>query len=177
MSDMELKTIKTDDLILPADIFMKRWFALTAGDEKDFNTMTIAWGSIGTMWHLPFIQVVVRHSRHTFTFMEKYNSFSICSFPKENKPDLNILGTKSGRDCNKISETKLTVMKSEIIDTPCFQEADLIIECKKMYSQDMDPEQFLSDKIMKHYPDKDFHRIYFGEIIHVRGSEKFSKSK
>ncbi len=173
---MELKEIVPGDLILPAtSIWLERWFALTSGTEKSFNSMTIAWGSIGVMWGEPFIQVVVRPGRHTFKFMEEFDSFTVCSFPAENKSDLSILGSKSGRDCDKIAETKLTIMKSKVVSAPCFKEADLIIECKKIYWQDMNHENFLSDKIMKNYPQYDFHRIYFGKIQYVRGIDEFRK--
>ncbi len=154
---MQLKEIKPSNLKAPADIFLKRWFALTAGDETNYNAMTIGWGSIGGMWSMPFVQVAVRPSRHTYQYMEKYNTFTISSFPEENKADLKILGTKSGRDGDKIAKTKLTTIKSEIIEAPGFKEADLIIECKKIYWQDMNPDNFLSDKIMKNYPCIDIH--------------------
>jgi flavin reductase (DIM6/NTAB) family NADH-FMN oxidoreductase RutF len=66
-------------------------------------------------------------------------------------------------------------MKSEVVAAPCFQEADLVIECRKMYWQDLDPEHFLSGKIMPNYPERDFHRAYFGEILRVRGSREFHR--
>jgi flavin reductase (DIM6/NTAB) family NADH-FMN oxidoreductase RutF len=174
---MELNLIDPVNLYLPsADIWLNRWFVLTAGNEKQFNCMTIAWGSIGAMWNMPFIQVVVRPSRYTREFMEKYDTFTVCSFPEKYKKDLNILGTKSGRDCDKIAGTKLTVLKSGIVNAPSFKEADLVFECRKIYFQDMNPDNFLSDKIIKNYPKKDFHRIYFGEILQIKGTKEFSKA-
>ncbi len=171
---MDLKTIDPGDLALPSvNIWLKRWFLLTAGVEDDYNSMTIGWGSVGAMWGKPFVQIVVRPGRHTFGYLEKYDSFTVCSFPHDYKSDLAVLGSKSGRDCDKIAETKLNVMKSEIVSAPCFKEADLIIECKKTYWQDMNPENFLSDEIMKNYPDSDFHRIYFGEILSLRCTDEF----
>ena len=172
---MSTNIIDFKNLSLPSiNIWKERWFVLTAGNISKFNSMTIAWGSIGLMWNMPFIQVVVRPGRYTREFMEKNNTFTVCSFPDKYKKDLSILGSKSGRDCDKISETNLTAVKSEIVDAPCFREADLIFECRKIYFQDMDPENFLSDKIIRNYPDKDFHRIYFGEILQIRGTKEFS---
>ena len=59
----------------PFTVWENEWFLLTAGDykENDFNTMTVAWGSIGSMWSKAFAQVVIRPSRHTLEFMEKYD--------------------------------------------------------------------------------------------------------
>ena len=64
------------------DLFSSQWLLLTAGDFKSgrFNTMTVAWGSVGTMWHKPFVQVVVRPQRHTRKFMDEFESFTVCAF-------------------------------------------------------------------------------------------------
>jgi len=171
-----IATIKPQDLVLqPVDIWFKRWFVLTAGNMETCNSMTIAWGSVGGIWEMPFVQVVVRPTRYTFGFMNDFASFTVCSFPKEYRKDLALLGSKSGRDGDKIAQTKLTVMRSKTVEAPCFKEADLVIECRKIYWQDLNPENFLAAEIMKNYPKKDFHRMYFGEILHIRGSDYFRK--
>ncbi len=156
----------------PINLWAKKWLALTSGDINDYNAMTVAWGSIGTMWNKPFAQVVVRPCRYTYGFMEKYSTFTLCSFPEKYKDALKLIGTKSGRDGDKIKETGLTIMESNVVESPCFKEADLIIECKKMYYQDMDSKAFLDEKIHDQYPMKDYHRIYFGEIVRICVSEE-----
>jgi len=151
------------------NLWEKNWMLLTSGDfeKKDFNTMTVAWGSFGIMWNKPFVQVVVRPTRHTYSFMEKYSTFTLTSFPEIFRKDLQLLGTKSGRDGNKIAETNLTPTNSHIIKAPTFLEAELSIECKKTYYDDLKCENFLNANIEKLYPKKDYHRIYFGEIVGI----------
>ena len=154
------------------DIFTawdKKWFLLTSGDfsQNDFNTMTVAWGSFGIMWNKPFVQVVVRPTRFTLNFMEKYDSFTLTAFAPEYKKALKLLGTKSGRDGDKISESGLTPIASQKIAAPAFEEATLILECQKIYWQDFDPANFIDPGIDKNYPKKDYHRIYFGEIVTI----------
>jgi flavin reductase (DIM6/NTAB) family NADH-FMN oxidoreductase RutF len=162
-----------DFLVKPHDIWNNKWFLLTAGDfeKTDYNTMTVAWGSFGTMWHKPFAQVVVRPTRYTFEFMEKYDSFTLTAFPKEYKKALSFLGSRSGRDMDKIAESGLTPCKSSIVAAPSFEEAELVVECKKMYWQDFTPENFDDPSLDKNYPKKDYHRSYFGEIVTVLKSE------
>ena len=148
------------------ELWKNKWFLLTSGDFKSsFNTMTVAWGSFGIMWNKPFVQVVVRPTRYTYEFMEEYDDFTLCSFPEKYKSDLKMLGTKSGRDTNKIEISRLTPVESKKINSPSFSEADLILECKKIYFQDMNPKNFLDPSIENNYPRKDYHRIYFGEIL------------
>lgn len=151
------------------------WFLLTSGNIKAgrYNTMTVAWGSFGVMWQKPFAMVVVRPGRLTYSFMEKYNSFTLSAFGEEHRKTLNFCGMKSGRDIDKIKETGITPIPSSKIDAPGFDEAELIIECSKMYYDDFKPGNFLDASIGGNYPDKDYHRVYFGEIVSISGVEKY----
>lgn len=168
-----MKVIKVGDLMVqPVDIWLKKWFLLTAGNREHFNTMAVAWGSIGGMWNLPFVQVVVRPTRYTYGFINQYDTFTLCSFPGQYREAVNFLGTHSGRDRNKIEESGLTVIPSTRVEAPAFKEADLIMECKKLYWQDLDPGHFLDHKIGGNYKKKDYHRIFFGRILRVLRSEE-----
>ena len=156
-------------------IWYSQWLLLTSGDFKsgDYNAMTVAWGSFGCMWNKPFAQVVVRHSRYTFEFMEKYDEFTLTVFPRDYRKALNLLGSRSGRDGDKISESGLTPIASRVVQAPGFEEAELIFECKKIYWDDMEPANFIDPTIDKNYPDKDYHRIYFGEIVFIQGIDQY----
>lgn len=138
------------------NLWDKKWLLLTSGnfEKKDYNTMTVAWGSFGVMWNKPFAQVVVRPTRHTFNFTEKYDSFTLTAFPENFKDALKLLGTKSGRDCDKISDAGLTPISSEFVSSPSFKEAELHIECRKMYQHIFEPPDFLDATIEKNYPKK-----------------------
>ena len=155
------------------DLWLNKWFLITSGnfEKKEFNTMTVAWGSLGIMWNRPFVQAVVRPTRYTYEFTEKYDSFTMCSFPEKYRNALKLLGTKSGRDTDKIAESGLTPIKSEAVQSPSFDEADLILECRKIYFDDIKPENFIDHSIDKNYPLKDYHRIYFGEILKIFATE------
>ena len=159
----------------PHDLFENQWLILTCGDlsKTDYNGMTIAWGSLGTMWHRPFVQVVVRPTRYTFEFMNKHDQFTVCAFPESQKKALNIMGTKSGRDCDKIAEAGLTPVPSINVDSPSYEEAELVFECRKIYFDDLTPQGFIDPTIDKNYPKKDYHGIYFGEVLTIRGCEKY----
>ncbi|MBU1100485.1 MAG: flavin reductase [Bacteroidetes bacterium] len=149
----------------------KKWFLLTSGDfeKNEFNTMTVAWGSFGIMWNKPFAQIVVRPTRHTYNFTEKYDTFTLTAFPEDYKTALKILGSKSGRDGDKIAEAGLTPVASQLIAAPSFKEAELHMECKKIYHHKFEPSDFLDGSIDKNYPGKDYHKVYFGEIVNIMG--------
>lgn len=154
-------------------IWLEKWLVLTSGTFEDFNAMTVGWGAIGGMWGKPFVQVVVRPTRHTHQYMEQYPTFTLCVFPDRYRKALTILGTKSGRDSDKVTEAGLTVVKSKMVEAPAYQEAELILECRKLYWQDMAPEHFLDAAIEENYPQKDYHRIYYGEIMRAAGETAY----
>ena len=158
-----------DFMVKPHNLWNNQWMLLTAGDfpAGDYNTMTVAWGSFGTMWNKPFAQVVVRPTRYTFEFMEKYDTFTLTAFPQKYKKVLSYLGSHSGKKFDKIKKSGLTVCASSIVKAPCFEEAELVIECQKIYSHDFGPNNFIDPAINDHYKRNDYHKSYFGEILAV----------
>lgn len=172
---MERSPIAIRDLAFDHSIISKRWLLLTAGEfaTGKFNAMTISWGSVGEIWNKPFFQVFVRPQRYTRVFMDTGDWFTLSVFPETNKPALSLLGSKSGRDCDKIKLSGLTPIASTIAPAPGYEEAELIVECRKMYWQDIDPAHFLDASIAGNYANKDYHRAYFGEIMAVSGTDKY----
>jgi flavin reductase (DIM6/NTAB) family NADH-FMN oxidoreductase RutF len=173
---MTREPIPFDEFLVKAHhLWAKQGLLLTAGDfaEGRLNTMTVGWGSLGMMWGRPFVQVVVRPTRYTYQFMERYDTFTLCAFPEDCYDALQLLGTKSGRDGDKIAESGLIPIASMRVAAPAFAEAELIIECRKIYWDDMVPAHFLNADIEKHYPQRDYHRIYFGQIVAIWGERSY----
>jgi flavin reductase (DIM6/NTAB) family NADH-FMN oxidoreductase RutF len=171
---MTLEPIAIENFIAkPIHLWDVQWLLLTSGDfsQNRFNAMTVGWGSIGYMWRRPFVQVVVRPVRFTYSFMEEYDTFTLCAFPKQYHAALQLLGNKSGRDGDKIAEAGLTPVASTTVPAPGYAEASLVIECRKIYWDDVHPQNFLDPEIDKNYPRKDYHRIYFGEILALFGEK------
>ncbi len=164
-----------DFIAQPHYLFDRQALLLTVGDfsKGHFNTMTIGWGSIGTMWNYPYVSVVVRPTRYTYEFMEKYEDFTVSAFPAEYKRALSYLGTRSGRDEDKLAATNLTPTASLKVQSPSFEESELTIECRKIYTSDFDPSRFVDPEIDKNYPVKDYHRVYYGEILQIFGTDKY----
>jgi flavin reductase (DIM6/NTAB) family NADH-FMN oxidoreductase RutF len=158
----------------PLAMWEKDWFLLSAGDfaQKKFNSMVVSWGATGVMWGRPFAMCVVRPQRHTREFVEQYDTFTLCSFPQELRKVLDVLGTKSGRDIDKINNSGLTPMAGTSVAAPIYDEAILAIECRKIYSDDFKPKHFIADYIKGMYK-KDFHRMYFGEIVAIGAAENY----
>jgi flavin reductase (DIM6/NTAB) family NADH-FMN oxidoreductase RutF len=173
---MACQPIPIEKLVVkPQHLWDTQNLVLTSGDfsQGSFNAMTIGWGSFGVMWGIPFVQVVVRPIRYTYEFMERYDTFTVCAFPAKFVQALQILGSRSGRDGDKIAEAGLTPIQSTLVMAPSYVEAELILECRKIYWDDMKNTHFLDGKIEKNYPRKDYHRIYYGKIVAVLGEKQY----
>ena len=157
-------------------LFDEQWLLLTGGDfaASQFNTMTISWGSLGIIWGRPFVQVVVRPTRYTHEFMERFDTFTVTAFPERFHRALNVLGSRSGRAGNKIAEVGLTPVAATQIAAPAFAEAELVLECRKIYRAAFDPQHFVDPAIDANYPQEDYHTVYFGEIVALRGEAKYA---
>lgn len=145
--------------------FHEQWALATAGNSEGFNTCTIGWGSLGTLWRLPVATIYVNPSRYTWQFLENSDYFTVSFFPQEYRKDLELLGTKSGRDGDKIAETGLT---PEFLENGVtFREAELTFVCRKLYDAPFE-RKYMSEQIDKGlYKNWEPHYMYVGEIIDV----------
>lgn len=175
---MPREEIPLTDLCLPVfGAWEPGWLLLTAGVNRpgEFNSMTVSWGALGVIWHRPLAVVVVRPQRHTRQFLERHDTFSLCGFDAAHRPALQMLGTQSGRDTKKMTACGLTPIGLGRIECPGFAEAKLILECRKTYFDDLEPQHFLADWIAPHYQG-DFHRVYFGEVLAASGTREFRRA-
>jgi len=150
----------------PIELIGKEWMLVTAGSPGDFNTMTASWGSLGELWFKPVCFCFIRPQRHTFGFMEKGEAFTLSFFDETFRLQLNFCGSRSGRDTDKARECGFTPVEAAN-GSVYFEEARMVLECRKLYFQDLEPANFIDGSIMKNYPKNDFHRMYVGEITRV----------
>jgi len=157
--EIKFSSIKENALKLIGD----DWMLLTAGNMSRYNMMTASWGALGVLWNRDVCICFIRPGRHTYTFVEKADHFTVCFFDEKFRDTLNFLGTKSGRDMDKMKDSGLTPAESGA-GSVYFTQARLVLECRKLYFQDINPGQFLDPGIDKNYPARDYHRMYIGEI-------------
>ena len=142
----------------------KQWFLLTAGTEQSgWNTMTCSWGAVGVLWNKPMLTCYVRHSRHTFGYMEQQDTFTVSFFGEEQRKALSFCGSHSGRDCDKAAQAGLHPAVME--EGMSFAEAELVLVCKKRFAADLPVSDLPADVAASFYGDNDTHRMYIGEII------------
>ena len=139
------------------------WMLISAGDKNGYNMMTASWGFAGEMWGSDSVIAMIRPQRYTMKFVEENDYFTL-SFYGDRKDIHKVCGSQSGRDVNKTELTGLTPVFSD--DTVYFEEARLVLICKKQYIDALKKECFIDDALLKWY-DNDFHNIVIGKIEKV----------
>lgn len=164
-----IKKVDTFKYIVETTKLMKNEGILLVAEGKDKkpNTMTIGWGFLGTMWRKPVFVVAVRHSRHTFKLMEESDSFTVCLPAKGMSKELEICGTKSGREVDKFKMFNFTALKGETVEAPYIKECPVHFECKIVYKDDLRPGVLPKEIENEVYPNKNMHMLYYGEVTGV----------
>ena len=163
---LQKKEIK-ELMINPFAAVGDEWMLITAGTKENCNTMTAAWGGLGVLWKKNVATIYVRPQRYTKKFVDEQEYFTLCFFGDKYREELALCGTKSGRDMDKIKACNFTVVESEN-GAPYFEEARLVLVCRKLYQDTLKQECFLDRACdEKCYPEHDYHDFYVGEVVEV----------
>jgi len=170
---------KKIDVMEHASVIMKalsKGVLLTTKVGEKVNSMTISWGMLGIEWGKPIFVTVVRESRFTREMLDKNAEFTInAPLDDYDKEIMNVCGSKSGRDMDKIKELNLTLKESEEITVPGIKELPLTLECKVIYRQLQELQGMSKEDMERFYPqhtpdedmlaNRDRHIAFYGEIV------------
>ena len=166
------------------DLFKNRGALVTAGTMEKYNSCTIGYGSMGTVWTRPgksgsMLTVYLHPDRYTCELMLDSEYFTVSFFPRGYKRALGYMGFHSGRDGDKASAAGLT--PAAMGKSVAYEEADLIFLCRKLYQHQFAKEG-LAPEIQEYYKanpeaypvdkkgDWQPHWVFVGEIEDVRDS-------
>lgn len=139
------------------------WLLVTGAAGGKANAMTASWGGMGIMWGKPVAFLVIRPQRYTKEFIDKSEGLTISVFAGDRRKMMGYFGSVSGRDEDKIAKAGLTCLEDE--GRVYFEEARMVLICKKLYAQEMQEACFIdNDSREKWYPDKDYHTMYIVEV-------------
>ncbi len=160
MNDLDYMNIAEDSINK-----IKKGAFLTVKSGKALNTMTIGWAAFGVVWNKPIMMVAVRSSRHTFGIIEAAGDFTVTISAGDMQKEIAYCGSKSGRDVDKFKMCNLETADSRQTASPIIKTRGRHYECKIIYKSAMDPAHLDKDYASKLYPQKDYHTLYFGEIL------------
>ncbi|MCG8639591.1 MAG: flavin reductase family protein [Desulfobacterales bacterium] len=138
------------------------FLVVKTGEKR--NTMTVSWWNIGYIWARPVLTVAVRKTRYTFALIEASEDFCL-SIPLPDMPkELAGAGAQSGRDIDKFEELHLPLADAQRVNSPIIDVPGFHYECRILLRSPMDPAG-MNDELEAFYPEKDYHTMYFGEIL------------
>ncbi|MFT4221355.1 flavin reductase [Dysgonomonas sp.] len=149
----------------------KDFYVITSGKGDHYNSMIGSGGGFGLLFKKPSAWCTLRTDRYTLELIQKEQTYTLSYFPNEYKGQMLFLGSKTGRDSEKMKETRLIA-----IQTPSgnmsFKEAGLIIECKLTQITTPGRNDFYSQEAKDYIRDaykapNDYRKYVFGEITHV----------
>ncbi|MBN1778007.1 MAG: flavin reductase [Clostridiales bacterium] len=153
----------------PFEAIGEKWTLITAEKDGKINTMTASWVGIGVLWNRNVVTVYIRPQRYTREFVDAGEYFTVTLFDGYRK-ELSILGSKSGRDGDKIAEVGFHA--ETVGGQPTFREGKTAIVCKKLYRGRIMPEDFIDKRLIDFsYPNKDFHYLYIAEVVGIYENE------
>lgn len=144
---------------------------ITAGKDSLYNSMTASWGGWGRLYEKQVAWCTLNASRYTLELIKENGTYTFSFFDEAYNKQVLFLGSKTGRDSDKMKELKLTK-----VDTPSgnitYKEAFLVIECKVLQQTTMNPadvvepedKEFLN-KAFK--TAKNYHQLLIGDITKV----------
>jgi flavin reductase (DIM6/NTAB) family NADH-FMN oxidoreductase RutF len=153
------------------DLVSKDFTVITAGNAGDYNSMVAGWGGWGVEFNQPTTWCMLRANRYTLEYMRREGTYTFCYFEDAHKGDIMEFGLKSGRDSDKMKDSKL-----QAVTTPngsiAYKEAKLIIECRLTQVTTVSPDDFVDESsrgfVTEAYAEAgDWHKMVFGEITGV----------
>ena len=137
----------------------------SVGRDGKPNVMTIGWGTIGSIWGRPVWIVLVRPSRYSYSRLEEVREFTVNVPAAGLSEAVALCGKVSGRDRDKFQEAGLTILPGREVRPPAIQECVVHYECRTIHFNDLNPDSLPQAILDDAYPQDDFHRIYYGEIV------------
>ncbi len=143
------KSLGAKTIVYPTPVFIVGTYD-KAGKP---NAMNVAWGGLCCS-NPPSVAISLRKATYTYGNIVERKAFTV-NIPSENYvKEADHFGIASGSKEDKFSATKLTSVKSDLVDAPYIKEFPLVLECK-----------------LTHTVEIGLHTQFIGEIVDVKVEE------
>ena len=143
------KSLGAKTLALPAPV----WVVGSYDSLGKPNIMAIAWGGICCS-QPPCMTISLRKATYTYGCIMERKAYTISIPSAALVREVDYLGMTSGRNVDKFAVTKLTPIRSELVDAPYIKEFPIVIECR-----------------VRHTLEIGLHTQFIGEIMDIKVEE------
>lgn len=117
------------------------------------NLMAIAWGGICCS-RPPCVAVSLRKATYSYGNIVERKAFTINISSEAHVKEVDYVGIFSGREVDKFSATRLSPVKSDLVDAPYVEEFPLVLECRLLHTVEIGK-----------------HTQFIGEIVDTKADE------
>jgi flavin reductase (DIM6/NTAB) family NADH-FMN oxidoreductase RutF len=143
------KSLGAKTLAQPAPV----WVVGSYDAQGRPNIMTIAWGGICCS-KPPCVTISLRKETYTYGCIQEHKAYTVNIPSAALVKEVDYVGTTSGRNIEKFAITKLTPVRSELVDAPYIKEFPLVIECRVLQTLEIG-----------------LHTQFIGEIMDIKADE------
>lgn len=144
------RSLGAKTLVYPTPVFVVG----TYDSSGKPNVMTASWGGICCS-QPPCVAVSVRRATYTYENLIRRKAFTLGIASQTHVKEVDYFGLVSGRTTDKFAATKLTAVKSKMVDAPYIKEFPLVIECKLIDVTELG-----------------LHTQFIGEVLDVKADEE-----
>ena len=105
----------------------------TYDKQKKPNMMTVGWVGICCS-KPPCVAISLRKATYTYSNIVERGAFTVNVPSEKYIKETDYVGIASGKKVEKFSATKLTPVKSDLVDAPYVNEFPLVLECKLLHT-------------------------------------------
>jgi len=143
------KSLGAKTIVYPTPVFVVGTYD-SAGKP---NVMTAAWGGICCSVP-PCVAVSLRKATYSFGNIVARKAFTISIPSAAHAREVDFFGITSGKTRDKFATSKLTPVKSELVDAPYVEEFPVVLECRLLRTVEIG-----------------LHTQFIGEILDVKVDE------
>ncbi len=143
------KSFGAKTLALPAPV----WVVGSYDMQGKPNMATIAWGGICCS-QPPCVTISLRRATYTYGSIKERNAYTINIPSASMVKEVDYIGIVSGKNVDKFAMTKLTPVRSDLVDAPYVKEFPVVLECRVIHTLEIG-----------------LHTQFIGEIVDVKAEE------
>ncbi|MCX5657228.1 MAG: flavin reductase family protein [Candidatus Omnitrophica bacterium] len=143
------KSLGSKALAFPAPV----WIIGTYDSQNKPNVAAVAWGGICCS-KPPSLAIALRKATYSHGNITERKAFTVNIASEKYVKEADYFGIVSGRKEDKLARTKLTAIKSTLVDAPYIEEFPLILECRLVNTVELG-----------------LHTQFIGEIVDVKADE------
>ena len=129
------------------------WVVGTYDKDGRPNGATVAWGGICSS-RPPSVAISLRKATYTHGNLTQRKAFTVNVPSQHHVREADYFGIATGREVDKFAATRLTPVRSGLVDAPYIEEFPIVIECRLVHTLELG-----------------LHTQFVGEILDVKVDE------